>query len=211
MPARQGQVVPHGAPPELGRRLEAAGRRTSYVTSMSGDEEQLRPRFLLSTFGLLSAGKGIETAIAALPAIVERHPEVLYLIAGRTHPQVARQEGERYRLMLEGRIAELGLGSHVALDDRFLTVDDLADLLAATDVFVTPYRNREQIASGALTFAIAAGCAIVSTPYWYAEDMLATGAGRLVPFHDPTAIADAVNDYVERPDTSTRRRPRHGD
>src|SRR6185437_8453268 len=84
-------------------------------------------------------------------------------------------------------------------DDRFLTIEQLSDLLAATDVFVTPYHGREQIASGALTFAIAAGCGVVSTPYWYAQDMLASGAGRLVPFDDPAALADAVCDYIEQP------------
>ena len=120
----------------------------------------------------------------ALPAIVERHPEVLYVIAGRTHPQVARREGEEYRLMLERRIVDLGLAEHVELDDRFLAIDELADLLAATDVFVTPYANREQSSSGALTFALAAGCAVVSTPYWYASDMLSSGAGTLVGFGD---------------------------
>ena len=105
----------------------------------------------------------------ALPAVVERHPEVLYVIAGRTHPQIARRQGEEYRLMLERRILDLGLGDHVQLDDRFLSVEELADLLAATDVFVTPYTNREQSSSGALTFALAAGCAVVSTPFWYAR------------------------------------------
>ena len=117
------------------------------------------------------------------------------MIAGRTHPDIAHREGERYRLMLERRVLELGLGEHVEFDDRFLSIDELSDLLAATDVFVTPYRNREQIASGALTFAIAAGCGVVSTPYWYAQDMLASGAGTLVPFDDPAALADAVCDY----------------
>ena len=102
--------------------------------------------------------------------------------------------------MLERRVLELDLGDHVEFDDRFLSIDELSDLLAATDVFVTPYRNREQIASGALTFAIAAGCGVVSTPYWYAQDMLASGAGRLVPFDDPAALADAVCDYVEQPE-----------
>lgn len=195
------RVVPHGAPVELGRRKEeqAAGRRPLYVTPVPGGYERMQSRFLLSTFGLISPGKGLETAIAALPSIVERHPEVLYLIAGRTHPQVARREGEQYRLMLERRIVDLDLGDHVEFDDRFLSVDELADLLAATDVFVTPYRNREQIASGALTFAIAAGCAAISTPYWYAEDMLASGAGCLVPFEDPEALADAVCEFVEEP------------
>jgi len=196
------RVVPHGAPVVLGRRREehAAGRHPLYVAPAPGGYERIQSRFLLSTFGLLSAGKGLETAIEALPLIVERHPEVLYLIAGRTHPQVARREGEQYRLMLERLVVDLDLGDHVAFDDRFLSIDELADLLAATDVFLTPYRNREQIASGSLTFAIAAGCAAVSTPYWYAEDMLASGAGQIVPFDDPQALAEAVCELVEEPD-----------
>jgi glycosyltransferase involved in cell wall biosynthesis len=196
------RIVPHGAPVALGRRRQdlAAGGRSVYVTPLSGGYDRMRSRFLLSTFGLISPGKGLEIAIAALPAVVERHPEVLYLIAGRTHPQVARREGEQYRLMLERRVVDLDLGAHVAFDDRFLSVDELADLLAATDVFVTPYRNREQIASGALTFAVAAGCAAVSTPYWYAQDMLGSGAGRLVPFDASDLLADAVCDFIEEPD-----------
>jgi hypothetical protein len=134
-----------------------------------------------------------------LPGIVERHPEIVYVIAGRTHPEIAHREGEQYRFMLERRVLELGLGEHVEFDDRFLAIDELSDLLSATDVFLTPYRNREQIASGALTFAIAAGCAVVSTPYWYAQDMLASGAGLLVPFDDSPALADAVCHYLGQP------------
>ena len=190
------RVVPHGAPSRLTARASAGlGGPTS------GPYARTTDRFLLSTFGLISPGKGLETAIEALPALVERHPEIVYVIAGRTHPDVAAREGERYRLMLERRVLELDLEDHVEFDDRFLSIGQLSDLLAATDVFVTPYRNREQIASGALTFAIAAGCGIVSTPYWYAEDMLASGAGRLVPFDDAAALADAVLEYVEQPDT----------
>ena len=202
------RVVPHGAPVVLGRRREerAAGRHPLCVTSAPGGYERMRSRFLLSTFGLLSAGKGLEMAIEALPLIVERHPEVLYLIAGRTHPQVARREGEQYRLMLERLVVDLNLGDHVRFDDRFLPIDELADLLAVTDVFLTPYRNREQIASGALTFAIAAGCAAVSTPYWHAQDMLASGAGQIVPFDDPQALADAVCQLAEQPDLLARTR-----
>jgi glycosyltransferase involved in cell wall biosynthesis len=201
-PAEKIRIVPHGAPALLGQRRaeHAAGRRPVYVTPGKGGYEGMQARFLLSTFGLLSAGKGLETALEALPAIVERHPEVLYMIAGRTHPQVARREGEKYRLQLERQVVDLGLEGHVAFDDRFLSIDELADLLAATDVFVTPYRNREQIASGALTFALAAGCAAISTPYWYAEDVLASGAGTTVPFADPQALADAVCDYIEQPE-----------
>src|SRR5207302_2468376 len=155
----------------------------------------------LSTFGLISSGKGIETVIEALPAIVDRYPDLVYTIAGRTHPDVERREGERYRLGLEQRAFELGLGTHVVFDDRFLSVDELSLLLGQTDVFLTPYASREQIASGALTFALAAGCAVVSTPYWYAQDMLASGAGRLVPFDDPAALAAAVCAYKEQPET----------
>ena len=184
------RVVPHGAPARLVARA-AAGEDPSRVRANG---------FRLSTFGLISPGKGLETAIEAMPAVLERHPEVVYTIAGRTHPDIARREGERYRLTLERRVHELGLDENVEFDDRFLTPDQLSDLLAATDVFVTPYRNREQISSGALTFAIAAGCGVVSTPYWYAQDMLASGAGRLVEFEDPAALADAVCDYVEQPD-----------
>lgn len=197
------RVVPHGAPIVLRRRREehAAGRRPLHVLPEASRNERIESRFLLSTFGLLSAGKGLETAIQALPAVVERHPGVLYRIAGRTHPQVARREGEQYRLMLERLVDDLDLGDHVEFDDRFLSIEELADLLAATDVFITPYRNREQISSGALTFAIAAGCAVVSTPYWYAEDILASGAGRIVPFADPQALAEAVCGFAGQPDS----------
>jgi glycosyltransferase involved in cell wall biosynthesis len=195
-PERKVRVVPHGAP----ARLTARGaddldvRRAEPYAHVGG-------RFQLSTFGLISPGKGLETAIEALPSLIERHPEIAYVIAGRTHPDVAHREGERYRLMLERRVLELGLSEHVEFDDRFLSIEELSDLLAATDVFVTPYRNQEQIVSGALTFAIAAGCSVVSTPYWYAQDMLASGAGRLVPFDDPAALADAVCAYAEQPET----------
>jgi glycosyltransferase involved in cell wall biosynthesis len=192
-PEEKVRVVPHGAPARLIARAAGAREGASHRATEGAGE------FRLSTFGLISSGKGIENVIEALPAIVERHPDVVYTIAGRTHPDVERREGERYRLMLEQRAFELGLGTHVVFDDRFLSVDELSTLLGQTDVFLTPYASREQIASGALTFALAAGCAVVSTPYWYAQDMLASGAGRLVPFGDPTAIATAVCDYLEHP------------
>ena len=195
------RVVPHGAPAVLAQRadayaLERAGANGASMRSPYGDGQ----RFLLSTFGLISAGKGIETVIEALPSIVERHPEVLYVIAGRTHPDVAHREGERYRLTLEQAVLDLGLEDHVEFDDRFLAIDEIADLLAATDVFVTPYSGREQIASGALTFGIAAGCGVVSTPYWYAQDMLASGAGEIVPFGDSEALGDAVCRFIDEPE-----------
>ncbi len=196
------RVVPHGAPVALGaaRAELAAGRRPRYVAPSPGGYERIDSHLLLSTFGLISPGKGLETALEALPAIIEQHPEVLYVIAGRTHPQIARRQGEEYRLMLERRIVDLGIEDHVEFDDRFLSVEELADLLAATDVFVTPYTNREQSSSGALTFALAAGCAVVATPFLYAEDMLDSGAGTVVPFGDAVALAAAVSSLIEHPD-----------
>jgi glycosyltransferase involved in cell wall biosynthesis len=188
------RIVPHGAPPVLARRAAA---RALVRAGRSPAEDD---RFVLSTFGLISAGKGIETVIEALPSIVDRHPDVLYVVAGRTHPDVAHREGERYRLKLEEAVRELGLENHVEFDDRFLAIDEIADLLAATDVFITPYKGREQIASGALTFGVAAGCGVVSTPYWYAQDLLASGAGEIVPFGDSAAVADAVCRYIDEPD-----------
>jgi glycosyltransferase involved in cell wall biosynthesis len=196
------RVVPHGAPPVLARRaaeheLERSRRNGA---PPHGRYARIDDRFVLSTFGLISAGKGLETAIEALPAVVERHPNVLYLVAGRTHPDVARREGERYRLSLEQAVFDLGLEDHVEFDDRFLGIEEIGELLAVTDVFVTPYRELEQISSGALSFGIAAGCAVVATPYWHAQDLLASGAGTIVPFGDPAALAEAVCEYIDEPE-----------
>ncbi len=185
------RVVAHGAPTVLARRAADPARQR---------DPRRAGRFVLSTFGLISAGKGLETMIEALPAIVERHPDVLYVIAGRTHPAVARREGERYRLSLKETVLELGLESNVEFDDRFLAIDEIADLLAGTDVFVTPYRELEQISSGALTFAVASGCAVVSTPYWHAQDLLASGAGTIVPFADPAALGTAIEAFLDEPE-----------
>jgi len=179
------RVVPHGAPTLLVERVSSLAPRG---------------RFVLSTFGLISPGKGLETALEALPAIIEQHPETLYVIAGRTHPGVAQREGERYRLSLQHLVSQLGLEEHVEFDDRFLSVTEIGDLLADTSVFVTPYLDRDQASSGALTFAVAAGCAVVSTPYRYAEDLLSTGAGTLVPFADPEALGHAISQFIEEPD-----------
>src|SRR6185437_5765853 len=135
-PEAKVRVVPHGAPVRIAERA-ARSLRPPPTPSAVDDP------FRLSTFGLISPGKGLETVIEALPGMIERHPQIVYTIAGRTHPDVSRREGERYRLLLERRVVELGLGAHVEFDDRFLSIDELADLLAATDVFLTPYANRE--------------------------------------------------------------------
>jgi glycosyltransferase involved in cell wall biosynthesis len=191
-PPERVRVVPHGGPTELLPHPRSAGVRTD--------------RQVLATFGLISPGKGIEIAIAAMPAIVARHPKALYVIAGQTHPEVAKLHGEEYRISLERLARDLGLSGHVVFDDRFLELGDLSSMLAATTIYLTPYRSREQIVSGALTFAIVAGCPAVSTPYYYAEDMLASGAGVLVPFDDPAALADAVIDLLDDPEGLARTR-----
>ena len=216
------RVVPHGVPDVLTttartRRNGMAGRRipgVSVPATTRGTaarqvtiEDPALPlglhslfgRKVLSTFGLISASKGLELAIKALPEIVAAHPEVVYLIAGQTHPDVIKAEGESYRMMLERLVWQLELQDHVIFLDRFLTIDELAVLLGHTDIYLTPYRSREQIVSGALTFAVAAGCPVVSTPYYYAEDLLSSGAGELVPFGDSIKLAAAVRGLLDSP------------
>jgi glycosyltransferase involved in cell wall biosynthesis len=197
VPAERVRVLPHGAPKVL---VDASSGIPADDHRPRVALERLEGRTVLSTFGLISAGKGIELAISALPAVVAAHPEVLYLVAGQTHPEVVNAEGERYRLGLERLVRELGLMEHVHFVDRFFTETELAVLLASTDLYLTPYRSREQIVSGALTFAVAAGCPVVSTPYYYAEDLLGSGAGRLVPFDDPAAMSAAILDLLDHPD-----------
>jgi glycosyltransferase involved in cell wall biosynthesis len=195
----QVRVVPHGAPDVLSaaawsNRPGMLPRATNGLARLSVPlgATCLDGRIVLSTFGLISASKGLELAIRALPSIIAAHPEVIYLIAGQTHPEVIQNDGESYRLGLEHLVADLGLEDHVAFVDRFLSIDELATLLGRTDLYLTPYRSRDQIVSGALTFAVAAGCPVVSTPYLYAEDLLSSGAGVLVPFGDSSKLATAV-------------------
>jgi glycosyltransferase involved in cell wall biosynthesis len=192
------RVVPHGAPDELTQTAWADGVDED-IASSSLQLPSLAGRTVLSTFGLISDSKGLELAIRALPAIIASHPQVLYLIAGQTHPEVIDREGESYRLGLQRLIHDLDLCDHVWFIDRFLSINELAMLLARTDLYLTPYRSRDQIVSGALTFAVAAGCPVVSTPYFYAEDLLSSGAGRLVPPGDSSKLASAVLDLLGSP------------
>ncbi|HEU5484273.1 MAG TPA: glycosyltransferase, partial [Microlunatus sp.] len=197
VPPERVRILPHGAP----KVLVDAGAGAADVEDLLPRValERLEGRTVLSTFGLISAGKGIELAISALPAVVAAHPDVLYLIAGQTHPEVVKAEGERYRLGLERLVRELDLVEHVHFLDRFFTEAELAVLLASTDIYLTPYRSKEQIVSGALTFAVAAGCPVVSTPYYYAEDLLGSGAGKLVPFDDSAAMSAAILELLDDP------------
>ena len=159
----------------------------------------LEGRQVLLTFGLLGPGKGIEYAIQALPTIVQRHPEVVYVILGATHPNLIAHEGERYRLSLERLAEACGVRDHVIFDNRFVTLEDLTEFIGATDVYVTPYLNEAQITSGTLAYVFGAGKAVVSTPYWHAQELLAEGRGQLVPFRNPAAIAEAVCQFLADP------------
>jgi glycosyltransferase involved in cell wall biosynthesis len=149
-------------------------------------------RRVLLTFGLLGPGKGIETALRAMPRVVEKHPDVLYIILGATHPHVIRHEGNKYRESLEKLVDELGLRNHVRFDNRYVSTPDLIKYLTVTDVYVIPYPNPAQITSGTLAYACGAGKAVVSTPFWHAEELLADGRGMFFPFHDSDALAEQV-------------------
>lgn len=149
-------------------------------------------RRVLLTFGLLHRNKGIEYMIEALPAIVERHPKTTYVVLGTTHPNVLRDEGESYRLSLQRRVRELGLEEHVLFHPRFVELNELLEYLGAADICVTPYLNVEQITSGALCYAMGSGKAVISTPYWHAEEVLADGRGMLVPLRDSKALSESI-------------------
>jgi len=159
----------------------------------------LGDRPTISTFGLISRGKGLEYAIDAMRAVAKRHPEARYLILGQTHPGVRRFEGESYRASLQARIAEYGLEANVVLVDRYLAFDELLQYLGATDIYLTPYINPDQIVSGTLAYAMGCGKAIVSTPYLYARELLAHERGFLAPFRDSEAIAQRLIALLDDP------------
>jgi glycosyltransferase involved in cell wall biosynthesis len=185
-------VMPHGAPSVMRTPPATTSLRSEFCELLA----RLEGKPTLTTFGLLSEGKGIDVAIAALARVVERHPDTQYVVAGATHPEVKRLYGEAYRNSLVEQVERLGLADNVHFLDRFLTLDELSALLNRSTVFVTPYRSPEQICSGALTFALGAGLPVVSTAYSYAEDMLAQGAGHIVPCGDVEALADAISQLL---------------
>jgi len=161
------------------------------------DKFDAEGKIVLLTFGLLSPNKGIENVIEALPAIVERYPDVLYIVLGATHPHVKRHEGEAYRLRLQQLARELGVAENVVFYNQFVRIDELVEFIGAADMYITPYLNAEQTVSGTLAYTVGTGKAVISTPYWYAEELLADERGILVPFKDPTAIAESVIELLE--------------
>ncbi|MFT4074530.1 MAG: glycosyltransferase family 4 protein [Asticcacaulis sp.] len=175
-------IVPHGAP---SRPLRNTADFKSHL-HLSGKKT-------LTTFGLLSPNKGIETVIAALPEIRQTCPDVVYLVIGATHPHLVRHEGEKYRESLKTMARDLGVEDNVRFINRFVNDNDLIDILQATDVYVTPYLTETQITSGTLSYALALGRPTVSTPYWHAAEALADGVGILCDFHDTQAFAEAIS------------------
>jgi glycosyltransferase involved in cell wall biosynthesis len=188
VPKEKIDLIPHGIP-------DIPFRDTKFYKDQFGVEG----REVLFTFGLLGPGKGIEYVIEALPEIVRRHPGVVYLVLGATHPNLIAREGESYRLSLERLADDRGVKEHVIFYNRYVSLDDLKEFIGATDVYITPYLNEEQSTSGTLSYVFGAGKAVISTPYWHAQELLAEGRGHLVPFRDSSAIAKAVNELLLNP------------
>jgi glycosyltransferase involved in cell wall biosynthesis len=181
-------VIHHGVP-------DVPFRGTQEAKAALG----LSGRLVVSTFGLISRGKGLEYGIEAMRSVVAEHPDALYLILGETHPSVRRFEGESYRKELRELVESYGLQHNVVLVNKYLEFNELLAYLSATDVYLTPYLNPVQIVSGTLAYAVGLGKAIVSTPYLYAKELLANGRGMLAPFRDPEAIAKALNALLGDP------------
>lgn len=187
-PSETVEVIEHGAPDRpFGREEEFKARRG------------LTGRTVLTTFGLLGPGKGLETVIEALPAIRERHPEVLYRIVGATHPNLVTEHGESYRDGLKALADRLGVADMIEWEDRFLETGELLDQLEACDIYLTPYPGLQQSTSGTLSYAVALGKAVISTPYVHARELLADGVGCLIEPASSAAIADAVLDLLDDP------------
>ncbi|HJV22465.1 MAG TPA: glycosyltransferase family 4 protein, partial [Holophagaceae bacterium] len=195
VPGEKVDFIPHGIP-------DLPFRDSNLCKAQFGVEG--RP--VLLTFGLLSPGKGIEYAIQALPRILRRHPDTVYLVLGATHPHLLAQEGERYRLGLERLAEQLGVKDQVIFYNRFVSLADLTEFIGAADVYLTPYLNAAQITSGTLAYVFGAGKAIVSTPYWHARELLAEGRGSLVPFRDAEAIAERVCEFLDSGELMIRTR-----
>ena len=154
---------------------------------------------LILTFGLLSQNKGIESMLKALPDVVNQHTNLVYLVLGATHPMVKKTQGEVYREYLQNMVTELGLGNNVVFHNKFVEIEELCNYIMASDYYVSPYLSREQIVSGTLTYALGMGKGIISTPYWYAKEMLADNRGLLVDFDDTSGFTKAILSLIENP------------
>jgi glycosyltransferase involved in cell wall biosynthesis len=152
---------------------------------------------VLLTFGLISRNKGLETMIKALPAVVKNHPDVVYTIIGKTHPHVLKNQGEEYRDYLKKLASDLGVSRNVNFINKFLAEDELMDYLKAAEIYITPYLNEAQITSGTLSYAVGAGAAVISTPYWHAQELLKNNRGKLFDFGNSTQLSSIINNLLD--------------
>lgn len=181
MPPDKIRLIPHGIPD------------VPFIDpSFYKDKYDVEGKTVFLTFGLLAPNKGIEVVLRALPDIIRNHPDVVYLVAGVTHPNLLRHEGEKYRLSLQLLAEELGVAGNVIFHNRFVSIEELKELIVLADIYITPYLVESQITSGTLVYAFGSGKAVISTPFWHARELLADGRGILVPFGDSDAIARAA-------------------
>src|SRR5271154_6307339 len=188
VPAGKIDMVPHGVP-------DLPFLDPNFYKDRFGVEGKA----VLLTFGLLSPNKGIENVIQALPQILSKHKNVVYIVAGATHPHVLRREGDKFRASLQALAKEMGVASNVIFYDRFASPEEMAEFIGAADIYITPYRHEAQVVSGTLAYALGAGKAIISTPYWHAIELLDDRRGALVPFQDPGAIAQKTVELLDTP------------
>ncbi len=188
VPSTKIDIVPHGVPdlPFLDPNFYK-------------DHFGVEGKAVLLTFGLLSPNKGIENVIQALPDILSKHSNVVYIVAGATHPHILRREGDRYREYLQALAKEVGVESNVIFHDRFVSPEEMVQFIGAADIYITPYRHEAQVVSGTLAYALGAGKAIISTPYWHAIELLDDRRGALVPFQNPVAIAQKTIELLDTP------------
>ncbi len=188
VPGNKIDMVPHGVP-------DLPFLDPNFYKDRFGVEGKA----VLLTFGLLSPNKGIENVIQALPQILSKHKNVVYIVAGATHPHILRREGDKYRASLQALAKEVGVQSQVIFHDRFVSPEEMAEFIGAADIYITPYRYEEQVVSGTLAYALGAGKAIISTPYWHAIELLDDRRGALVPFQNSTAIANKTIELLNTP------------
>ena len=185
VPDEKIDVIPHGIPD------------LPFVDSnFYKDQFGVEGKQVLLTFGLLSPNKGIENVLRALPEVVKKFPDLIYIILGATHPNLVREHGEAYRLSLERLAQDLGIKRHVSFYNRFVEFEELKAFLGVADIYITPYLNAAQSTSGTLAYAFGSGKAVISTPYWHAQELLDDGRGVLVPFNDTKAMSAAILDLL---------------
>jgi glycosyltransferase involved in cell wall biosynthesis len=186
VPARKVDLIPHGIPDLPFEQPDV------YKGAFS-----CQGKSVLLTFGLLTPNKGFESVIQAMPEILASHSNAVYIIAGATHPQIRAREGDHYRLELQALAKKLGVEQQVRFINRFVSPREMASLVGSADIYITPYCHEAQAVSGTLAYALGAGKAIISTPYWHAAELLDDGRGTLVPFEDPAAIAAAAIELLD--------------